>query len=70
MNTFAVYDFAHGFHEQGAELSLLKIFGWVELVLVLLTPMLISLVVTLLVIVRIFITVFNVLRYIYHEIKD
>eukprot|EP00112_Aurelia_sp_Birch-Aquarium-sp1_P017112 Seg3947.2 transcript_id=Seg3947.2/GoldUCD/mRNA.D3Y31 product="hypothetical protein" protein_id=Seg3947.2/GoldUCD/D3Y31 len=49
VNTFAVYDFAHGFHEQGAELSLLKIFGWVELILVLLTPMLIILVVALLI---------------------
>ena len=69
VNTFAVYDFAHGFHEQGAELSLLRIFGWVELVLVLLTPMLIILVVVLLIIVRIFIIVFKVIRYVHHVVK-
>ena len=69
VNTFAVYDFAHGFHEQGAELSLLKIFGWVELVLVLLTPTLILLVVALLIIVRIVIIVFKVIRYVHHMVK-
>eukprot|EP00112_Aurelia_sp_Birch-Aquarium-sp1_P022878 Seg660.7 transcript_id=Seg660.7/GoldUCD/mRNA.D3Y31 product="hypothetical protein" protein_id=Seg660.7/GoldUCD/D3Y31 len=68
VNTFAAYDYIHGLYEEGADLYLLKIFAWAELVLVLLAPVLISVVVTLLIIAKIVIMVCKIFKWICHKI--
>ena len=66
VKTFAVYDAKHGLHEEGADLLLLKIFAWTELVLVLSVPVVIVLTVGALIIARLATGIFKLSKHLYH----
>ena len=67
VKTFAVYDAKHGLQEEGADLLLLKIFAWTELVLVLFAPVVIGLLVIAVVIARIATAVFRLFKHLYYS---
>eukprot|EP00112_Aurelia_sp_Birch-Aquarium-sp1_P015137 Seg3327.2 transcript_id=Seg3327.2/GoldUCD/mRNA.D3Y31 product="hypothetical protein" protein_id=Seg3327.2/GoldUCD/D3Y31 len=70
VKTFAVYDAKHGLHEEGADLLLLKIFAWTELVLVLFAPVVIGLIVGVLIIARIALVIFKLFKYLYNWVVE